>query len=74
MAKHELNFRGVACPMPIMKLSIAMKKAVPGDVFEAVCDEAGFEPDVIAWCRETGNILENVTKSGTDITVRIVKK
>jgi TusA-related sulfurtransferase len=74
MAKHELNYRGLACPMPIVKISIEMKKAAPGDVFEAVSDEAGFEPDIIAWCRDTGNVLEGLTKSGKDITAIIIKK
>ncbi|MBI5640240.1 MAG: sulfurtransferase TusA family protein [Nitrospirae bacterium] len=74
MAKIELNFRGMTCPMPIMKISIAVKKGAPGDVFEAVCDDAGFEADVKAWCKETGNELRGITKSGKDIAVTIVRK
>jgi TusA-related sulfurtransferase len=30
--------------MPIMKTAIALKKAASGDVFEVVCDDAGFDP------------------------------
>jgi TusA-related sulfurtransferase len=51
-----------------------MKKAVAGDVFEVVCDDAGFEPDIKAWCDETGNTLTNLTKSGKDIIATITKK
>ena len=74
MATHKLDFKGMACPMPIMKTAIAMKKAAAGDVFEVVCDDAGFEPDVRAWAKETGNILNSVTTAGKDITVVLTKK
>ena len=74
MGKIDLNFKGMACPMPVIKLSMAMKKAATGDVFEVVCDDAGFEPDIKAWCDETGNVLTNLTKSGKDIIATITKK
>ena len=62
MATQRLDFKGMSCPMPIMKTAIAMKKAASGDVFEIVCDDAGFEPDVKAWCKETGNTLTSVSR------------
>lgn len=74
MATTKLDLKGMSCPMPIMKVAAAVKKGTSGDVFEAVCDDAGFEPDVLAWCKETGNKLDNLTKSGKDITVVITKK
>jgi len=74
MATQKLDFKGMSCPMPIMKTAIALKKAASGDAFEVVCDDAGFEPDVTAWCKETGNILTGVSKSGKDITAIITKK
>ena len=74
MATTKLDLKGMSCPMPIMKVAAAVKKGASGDVFEAVCDDAGFEPDVIAWCKETGNKMDSMTKSGKDITVVITKK
>ncbi|MDH4230615.1 MAG: sulfurtransferase TusA family protein [Nitrospirota bacterium] len=74
METKKLNFKGMTCPMPIMKTAIELKKAASGDVFEVVSDDAGFEPDVKAWCKETGNILASVTKSGSEITAVITKK
>ena len=74
MAKTTLDLKGMSCPMPIMKVAAAVKKGAYGDVFEAVCDDAGFEPDVQAWCKETGNTMNSLTKSGKDITVVITKK
>lgn len=74
MATQKLDFKGMSCPMPIMKTAIAIKKATSGDVFEVVCDDAGFEPDVRAWCKETGNILTDLIKSGKETTAIITKK
>ena len=73
MAKTQLNFKGMNCPMPIMKTAMAFKKAVSGDVFEITCDDPGFEPDITAWCNETKNKLGGITKSGKDITATITK-
>jgi TusA-related sulfurtransferase len=74
MAENKLDFRGMACPMPIMKTAMAFKKAESGDVFEVVCDDPGFEPDITAWANETGNTLEGIRKEGKDIIVTVVKK
>jgi TusA-related sulfurtransferase len=70
----KLDFKGMACPMPIMKTAMAFKKAASGDVFDIVCDDPGFEPDIRAWASETGNVLEGISKSGKDITATIKKK
>ena len=74
MATQKLDFKGMSCPMPIMKTAMAMKKAASGDVFEIVCDDAGFEPDVKAWCKETGNPLTSINTVGKEITAVITKK
>lgn len=74
MAKTELNFRGMMCPMPIMKLSVAVKKGAPSDIFEIVCDDPAFEADIKAWCSETGNILAKVMKAGKDIMATVTRK
>lgn len=70
----KLDFKGMSCPMPIMKTAVALKKASSGDVFEVTCDDPGFEPDIVAWCSETGNPLGGITKNGKDITATITKK
>jgi TusA-related sulfurtransferase len=60
--------------MPVIKLSMATRKGSPGDIYEVVCDDPAFEPDITAWCNETGNVLNGITKSGMDITATITKK
>lgn len=60
--------------MPIIKTSMAVKKGVAGDEFEIVSDDPAFEPDIKAWCNETGHVLCSVTKSGSYIIAVITKK
>ncbi len=74
MAKTTLDFKGMACPMPIMKTAMAFKKASSGEEFDIVCDDPGFEPDIRAWCSETGNVLEGIRKEGKEIIATIRKK
>jgi TusA-related sulfurtransferase len=74
MAKTELNYRGMSCPIPIVKLSMATRKGATGDVFEITCDDPVFETDIKAWCEDTGNTLDNIAKSGKDIIATITKK
>jgi TusA-related sulfurtransferase len=74
MGRTELNFKGMKCPMPVIKMSTAVKQGAAGDVFEAVCDDPGFEPDIRSWCHQTGNILTELRKAGSDIIAVITKK
>jgi TusA-related sulfurtransferase len=73
MEKTVLDYKGMPCPMPVIKLSMEAKKVPSGSVFEVICDDPGFEPDVTAWCNETGNVLNSLTKSGKDIVATITK-
>jgi TusA-related sulfurtransferase len=74
MAKTDLNYRGMSCPTPMLKLSMAMRKGAAGDVFEVVCDDAAFEADIKSWCEKTGNELTSFSKPGKDIIATITKK
>jgi len=74
MPKTTLDYKGLSCPMPILKLAAAVKKAASGDVFEVISDDKGFEPDITAWCKETGNPLSSVAKSGNDLIATVTKK
>lgn len=74
MGKTALNFKGMICPIPVIKTSMAVKKGASGDIFEITCDDPAFEPDIKAWCQETGNMLNGVAKSGNDIIATVSKK
>ncbi len=52
-----LDCTGMACPLPVVKTSQAIKKIGPGRVLELLATDPGVEPDIEAWSRRTGNEL-----------------
>jgi tRNA 2-thiouridine synthesizing protein A len=54
---HELDMRGLKCPIPIVQLSRFMKQLPAGAEVLALTDDPAFCLDSQAWCRKTGNLL-----------------
>lgn len=60
-----LDCKGLACPMPIVKLSQEMTKLKIGDVVEMLSSDPGSLADVPSWAKATGQaVLENKQESG----------
>ncbi len=57
-----LDCTGMACPLPVVKTSQAIKKIGPGQVLELLATDPGVEPDMKAWSRRTGNELIAITQ------------
>jgi TusA-related sulfurtransferase len=72
--RTELDARGLACPMPIIKLSKAVKAMVPGDTLEVRADDPAFESDVTIWCQKMGHALLEFKKEGADRIALIEKR
>ena len=60
--KLSLDFKGLLCPMPVVKLAQAMKQVQVGDTVEAVATDPGVMADIPAWARSTGNELVSLEK------------
>ena len=69
----DVDARGLKCPLPIIRLTKAIKGAAIGDKIRVLADDRAFEPDVRAWCRKTGNSLVAVTDEN-GVTVAVVRK
>jgi tRNA 2-thiouridine synthesizing protein A len=68
----ELDAKGKFCPMPIVMLQKASKKACSGQIIKLEATDPGSKRDVPAWARKTGNtILE--TKEDGDVLTFIIK-
>ena len=52
---QTLDCKGLSCPMPIIKLSKAMKGLESGKVLEMIGTDPGSKTDIPAWCEKTGN-------------------
>ena len=64
--KLSLDFKGLLCPMPVVKLAMAMKQVQVGDLVEAVATDAGVMADMPAWARTSGNELVELEKREKD--------
>jgi len=71
--KRIVDVRGYACPMPIIKTSIAMKNAKSGETFEVLANDEVFRNDIMAWCEKTRNTLERIDVAGDETIATIVK-
>jgi tRNA 2-thiouridine synthesizing protein A len=60
--KLSLDFKGLLCPMPVVKLAQAIKQIQVGDLVEAVATDPGVMADIPAWARTSGNELVSMQK------------
>ena len=70
---HELDARGLLCPMPIVKTAKAMKELAPGEVLKLLATDRGSVTDVPAWTDTTGNELLEWHEEG-DFFVYLIRK
>jgi tRNA 2-thiouridine synthesizing protein A len=54
-AHRTVDAKGLLCPMPIVRLSKAVREMDPGEVVLLEATDPGAVPDVAAWSRSTGN-------------------
>lgn len=52
-----LDLKGLMCPIPIVKLSQAIKQVQVGETIEAFATDPGVLADIPAWCKTSGNEL-----------------
>lgn len=64
--KLSLDFKGLLCPMPVVKLAQAIKQVQPGEMVEAVATDPGVMADIPAWTRSSGNELVTLEKREKD--------
>lgn len=56
-ADMTLDCRGILCPMPVIRVSQAVKKINVGQVIEMLTTDPGSVPDMEAWSKQTGHQL-----------------
>jgi len=72
-ADVTLNLEGLLCPIPIVKVSQAIKSMQVGGVLKATATDPGVLADIPAWTKSTGNELVSIIKDGKIITF-IIKR
>lgn len=62
MARHELDAKGLLCPLPVLRARKALKALGPGDVLAVEVTDPSAPKDFVAFCETTGNRLLSSTE------------
>jgi tRNA 2-thiouridine synthesizing protein A len=68
-----LDLKGLLCPMPVVRLQLAVKKLDSGQVIEGIATDPGVMADIPAWARTSGNELLSIVQIGKEYHF-VVKK
>lgn len=71
MSTHQLDARGLLCPMPVIRTQQRVATLAPGDVLEILATDPGVLHDIPAWCRVHGHELLDTARVEREITVRL---
>jgi len=69
-----MDLKGLACPMPVVKVSKGIKEVEIGQVIEAVTTDPGSLADFPAWARTSGNEILKTDQEGGVIRFYIRRK
>jgi tRNA 2-thiouridine synthesizing protein A len=58
-----LDLKGLACPMPVVKVSKGIKDVEVGEVIEALTTDPGSLTDFPAWAKTSGNEIVKTDQS-----------
>jgi tRNA 2-thiouridine synthesizing protein A len=73
MAESTVSMRGLKCPLPALKTRKLLSRMVTGDVLVIECTDPLTTIDIPNLLRETGDQLEDSTRTGKLLTFRIRK-
>ncbi|MGB9711202.1 MAG: sulfurtransferase TusA family protein [Thermodesulfovibrio sp.] len=71
MADRSLDFSGLRCLIPVLKLSAIYPEFKKGEVIEVIGDCPTFEKDIKAWALKLGKTILNIEKFGNKLKVTI---
>ena len=70
----EMDLKGLACPMPVVKVSKGIKGVEVGQVIKAVTTDPGSLTDFPAWAKTSGNEILKSEQDGNEISFYIQRK
>jgi TusA-related sulfurtransferase len=73
-ADKTLDLKGLACPMPVVKVSKGIKEIDVGQVLKAVTTDPGSLTDFPAWAKTSGNEILKSEQDGSEINFYIQRK
>ncbi len=70
----SLDCTGLFCPMPIVQTKLELGGMKSGEILEITGDDPGFEKDLPAWCRMSGEKFLEMKKEGNILKGYVMKK
>ena len=67
------DFKGLKCPLPVLKTKRALKNHSNGEVIEIIADDPAANLDLKHFCEVSGNILLKVIKKNKNLNCFIKK-
>ncbi len=71
MNRHELDARGMLCPLPVIRVQDRIATLSRSDVLHVVCTDPGALNDIPAWCRLNGHRVLATRDAGREVSVTI---
>ena len=68
-----MDLKGLACPMPVVKVSKGIKEVEMGQIIEAITSDPGFLTDFPAWAKTSGNEIVK-TDQESDVIKFYIKR
>ena len=72
-ADFQLDAKGLACPMPIVKTKKAIQGLEDGQVLEVIATDKGSKADLAAWSKTVGHQYIGTTEEG-DVLYHYIRK
>jgi len=67
------DFKGLKCPLPVLKTKRALKEVEQGEIIEIIADDPAANLDLKHFCEVSGNNLIKITKIENNIYCLIQK-
>lgn len=67
-ADMVLDLKGLACPMPVVKISKGIKEVAVNQVIQAVTTDPGSLTDFPAWAKTAGHEILDTIQTDNEIT------
>ena len=71
---HDLDARGLLCPLPVLKARKRLNDLAQGDVLRMHADDPAARIDVPHFCNESGNILREAVDQGDGSFIYDIEK
>ena len=71
MNRHELDARGLLCPLPVLRVQDRISTLPRGDVLHVIGTDPGSLNDIPAWCRLNGHRVLETRDAGREVSVTI---